>query len=57
MKSCLLDNDIEKYSTRNKGKSVAAKKFIETLKSKIYEHMKLVSKNVYFDRLDETVEK
>ena len=57
MKSCLLDNDIEKYSTRNKGKSVAVKKFIETLKSKIYEHMKLVSKNVYFDRLDETVEK
>ena len=35
MKSCLQDNDIEIYSTHNKGKSVAAENFIRTLKNKI----------------------
>ena len=32
MKSCLSDNDTEVYSTYNEGKSVAAEKFIRTLK-------------------------
>ena len=31
--SCLHDNDIEKYSVSNEGKSATAKKFIKTLKS------------------------
>ena len=32
MKSWLKDNDIEMYSTHNEGKSVAAERFITTLK-------------------------
>ena len=40
-------NDIEMYSTHNKGKSFVAGRFIKTLNNKIYEYMTLVSKNVY----------
>ena len=43
---------IEMYSTHNDGKSVVAKRFIETLKNKIYKYMNLISKNVYIDKLD-----
>ena len=32
------------YSTYNEGKSVAAERFIRTLKNKIYEHMTANSK-------------
>ena len=42
----LKDNDIGMYSTHSEGKSV-----------KIYKHMAVVSKNVYFDVLDDIVEK
>ena len=35
MKSWLQDNDIEKNSTHNRRKSVAAERFIRTLKNKI----------------------
>ena len=35
-KKLLKDNDIEIYSIHNKGKSVAAQRFIRTLKTKIY---------------------
>ena len=45
------------YSTYNKGKSVVAKRFIQTLKSKIFKHMTAVSKNIYFDVLDDVVNK
>ena len=48
-KKWLKDNDIEKYSSYNKGKSVVAEGFIRTLKNKIYKHMTAVSKNVYID--------
>ena len=41
------------YSTYNEGKSVVAKKFIRTLKNKIYKHMTSVSKNVCFDIIDD----
>ena len=44
------------YSTNNKGKSVFAERFIRTLKSKICKHMTSVSKNVYIDKLDDTVD-
>ena len=57
MKSWLHDNDIKMYSTHNKGKSIVAERFIKTLKSKIYKHMIAISKNVYINWLDETVEK
>ena len=46
-----------KYSTCNKRKSVVAERFIRTLKSKIYKLMIAISKNVYIDKLDETVDK
>ena len=45
----LKDNDIVIYSIRNKRKSVAAERFIRTLKTKIYKCM--ISKNVYIDKL------
>ena len=44
------------YSTHN-GKSVVAERFIRTLKNKIYKHVTSISKNVYFDVLDDTVDK
>ena len=52
MKSWLHDNDIEMYSTHNKGKSLVANRFIRTLKSKIYNHITAVPNNVYKDGLD-----
>ena len=45
------------YSTCNEGKSVVAERFIRTLKSKIFKHMTAISKNVYFDVLDNIVDK
>ena len=44
-------------STYNEGKSVVAERFIRTLKNKILKHMTAVSKNVYFDVLDDIVNK
>ena len=51
----LKGNSIEIYLTWNEGKSVVAKRFIRTLKNKIFEDMAAVSKNVYFDVLDDIV--
>ena len=45
------------YSTYNEGKSVVAERLIRMLKSKIFKHMKAVSKNVCFDVLDDIVDK
>ena len=45
------------YSTHNEGKSVVAERFLKTLKNKIYKHMTAVSKNVYYDVLDDIVKK
>ena len=56
-KKWLEDNDTEMYSTYNEEKSVAAERFIRTLKNKVYKHMTAVSKNVYFDVLNYIVEK
>ena len=53
-KQWLKENDISMYSTYNEGKSV--ERFIRTLKNKIYKHMTAISKNVYFDVLDDTVD-
>ena len=50
-------NNIEMYSTYNEEKSVVAERFIRTLKNKIFKHMAAVSKNVYFDVLDDIVNK
>ena len=43
------------YSTHNEGKSVVTEGFIRTLKNKIYKYMTSISKNVYIDKLDDTV--
>ena len=56
-KKWLKDNNIEMYSTYNGGKSVVAERFIKTLKNKIYKHMTAISKNVYFDVLDDIIDK
>ena len=45
------------YSTYNEVKSVVAERFIRTLKSKISKHMTTISKSVYFDVLDDIVNK
>ena len=55
VKKLLKDNDIEMYSRHNEGKSVAAERFIKTLKTKIYKYITSVSRNVYIDKLDDTV--
>ena len=53
----LSDNNINMYSTYNEGKSVAAERFIRTLKNKLYKHMTATGKNVYYDVLDDVVNK
>ena len=45
------------YSTYNEGKSVVAERFIRTLKYKLYKHMTAIGKNVYYDVLDDVVNK
>ena len=45
------------YSTYNEGKSVVTERFIRTLKKKIYKHMTIVGKNIYFNVLDDIVDK
>ena len=45
------------YSTYNEGKFVVAEGFIRTLKNKIFKHMTAISKSVYFDVLDDIVNK
>ena len=55
LKPGLQDNNIEIYSPYNEGKSVVAERFIRTLKKKIYKYMTSVSRNIYIDELDDTV--
>ena len=56
-KKLLSDNDIIMYSTYNEGKSVVAERFIRTLKNKLYKHMTATGKNIYYDVLDDVVNK
>ena len=56
-KKWLSDNDIIMYSMYNEGKSVVSERFIRTLKSKLYKHMTAIDKNVYYDVLDDIVNK
>ena len=57
LRDFLKISNIEMYSTYNEGKSVFAERFIRTLKEKIFKHMAAVSKNFYFDVLDDIVNK
>ena len=52
----MRDNNIEIYSTHNEGKPVVAERFIRTLKNKIYKNITAISKNVYFDILNDIVD-
>ena len=45
------------YSRQDEGKSVVAKRFIRTIKNKVFKHMTAISKNIYFDVLDDIVNK
>ena len=44
------------YSTHHEGKPVVAEIFVRTLKNKIYKHITALSKNVYFDVLDDIID-
>ena len=48
---------MDMYSGYNEGKYMVAARFIRILKSKIFKHMTAISKNVYFDVLDDIVNK
>ena len=45
------------YSTYHEGHPVVAERFIRILKNKIFKNMAAISKNVYFDVLDDIVKK
>ena len=45
------------YSTYNEGISAVVERFIRTLKNKTFKNMTAISKNVYFDVLDDIVNK
>ena len=53
----LKDNEIEMFSTFNKGKSAVAEIIIKTLKKKIYKHITTIGKNVCYNVLDDIVDK
>ena len=53
----LKTNNIEMYSTCIEGTSALAERFIRTRKNKIFKHMTAISKNIYFDLLDDIVDK
>ena len=44
------------YSVHNERKSVVAERFIRALKTKICKYVTSISKNVYIDKLDDTVD-
>ena len=56
-KKWLQNNDLKMYSTYNEAKSAAVERFIGMLKNTIYKHMTAVPKNVYFDMLNNIVDK
>ena len=53
----LSDNDINMYSMYSEDKSVVAERFTRTLKNKLYKHMTATGKNVYYDVLDDVINK
>ena len=45
------------YSTHNEEKSIVAERLTRTLKNKIYKFMTSISKNVYFEKLHDIIDK
>ena len=56
-KDFLKINNIEMHSTYNEEKSVIAERFVRILKNNIFKYLTAISKNVYFDVLDDSVNK
>ena len=56
-KDFLKMNNTEMCSTYSEGKPVVAERFIRTLKTKIFKHITAISKNVYFDVLNDIANK
>ena len=54
-KRFLKINSIEMYSTYNEENYIVAEIFIRMLENKIFKHMTVVSKNVYFYVLDDVL--
>ena len=52
MKSWLQNDFTEMYSTDNKEKYIAAKRFIRTVEYKVYKYMTSISKTLDIDKLD-----
>ena len=50
-------SNIEMHSTHNEGKKTFYERLIRTVKNKIYKYITSVSKKVYIDKLDDTVNK
>ena len=57
LKKWLSDNNIIMYSTYNESKSVVAERFIRKLKNNLYKYMTATGKNVYYDILDDIINK
>ena len=47
---------MEMYSTHMEGKSVVAERFIKILKNRMYKHMTDISKNCYFNIVNDIVD-
>ena len=57
IKSWQEGNNLEIFSTHNEEKSVVSEKFNRCLKSKIYNYVTTMSKNMYVKKLDGIVNK
>ena len=55
-KKWLVDNGIKMYFTYTEGKLVIAERFTRTFKNKLYKHMTAISKDVYYNVLDNIVD-
>ena len=45
------------YSMHNEGKIIVSKRFITTIKNKIYKYMTSISENAYTEKLDDVMNK
>ena len=57
MKSWLQGNPAKMYLALNEGKFVVAERFIRTVKKKNWKYINSISKIVYIDKLDDTINK
>ena len=55
MKSWLQDNVMEMHSTHNEKKYVVTERFTRTLENQTYNNLTAISRSLYIDKLDDTV--